>query len=59
MLARQEELMKQHGWMIHYVMPDEEYPYWANIHTHGFREKIGHADIQICVPLTPDAVKGI
>ena len=59
MFAHQDELMKLHGWMIHYVTPDEEYPYRANIHTHGFRENYRHPDIQICVLLSPDAVQGI
>lgn len=59
MLANQDELMKKYGWMIHYVTPDEEYPYGANIHTHGFKESFGHPDIQICAPLSPDVVQGI
>ena len=59
MLEHQDELIKKHGWMIHYVTPDEEYPFGTNIHTHGFKKSFDHIDIQICVPLSPDAVQGI
>jgi hypothetical protein len=57
--AYHDELMEQYGWMIHFVMPDEDYPFNVNIHTHGFPEKFKHLDMQICLPINPDNTQGI
>ncbi len=59
MHARHDELMKKYGWMVHFVTPDEEYPFSVNIHTHGFPEKFKHPDVQICLPLSPENAQGI
>ncbi|MGP8214267.1 MAG: DUF4262 domain-containing protein [Bacteroidia bacterium] len=59
MHARHDELMKKFGWMVHYITPDENYPFGVNIHTHGFPEKFKHPDVQICLPLSPENAQGI
>jgi len=59
LLARQNELLKKHGWFLHFVLPDEQYPFKINIHTHGFPEKFNHLDVQICAPLSPGTAQGI
>lgn len=59
MHARHDALMKKYGWMVHFVTPDDDYPFNINIHTHGFPEKFNHPDIQICVPIRPDTAQGI
>ncbi|MGP8216758.1 MAG: DUF4262 domain-containing protein [Bacteroidia bacterium] len=59
MHAHHDELMKKYGWMVHFVTPDDDYPFNVNIHTHGFPEKFKHRDIQICLPISPDNAQGI
>jgi len=59
MLAMQDELMKKYGWIVHFVTPDERYPFNVNIHTHGFPEKFKHPDMQICAPLNHETAQGI
>jgi hypothetical protein len=51
--------MKKYGWVVHFVTPDKSYPFNINIHTHGFPEKFGHQDIQICAPLSQNIAQGI
>jgi len=59
MHTRHDELMKKYGWMVHYVTPDDAYPFNVNIHTHGFPDKFKHPDMQICLSLSPDIAQGI
>jgi hypothetical protein len=59
MHVRHDELMKKYGWMVHFVTPDDDYPFNVNIHTHGFTEKFKHMDIQICAPISPAIAQGI
>jgi hypothetical protein len=59
MHAHHDELMKKCGWMVHFVTPDEDYPFNVNIHTHGFPEKFKHLDMQICLLISPDNAQGI
>ncbi|MGP8216766.1 MAG: DUF4262 domain-containing protein [Bacteroidia bacterium] len=59
MHKRHDELLKKYGWMVHFVTPDDDYPFKINIHTHGFPEKFNHPDMQICLPLSPDYAQGI
>lgn len=48
------QLIKQYGWMAHYV-PDEELP--MNIHTHGLKENFNHTDIQIVMRFRPEVAQ--
>ncbi len=59
MHARHDKLMKKYGWMVHFVTPDDDYPFNINIHTHGFPEKYKHPDMQICAPISPDNAQAI
>ncbi|MGP8215550.1 MAG: DUF4262 domain-containing protein [Bacteroidia bacterium] len=58
-LSKQNELMKKYGWLMHFVIRDEQCPFGINIHTHGFPEKFNHPDMQICAPISPGAAQGI
>ena len=59
MHKRHDELMKKYGWTVHFVTPDDDYPFSVNIHTHGFSEEFKHPDMQICLSLSPDNAQGI
>jgi len=58
-LTKQNELMKKYGWVMHFVIPDEQYPFKVNIHTHGFPEKFNQPNMQICAPISPGTAQGI
>lgn len=47
----QEEMEKKHGWYIHFVVGDKDFPFGYNIHTHGLTKFNSHPDLQICFPL--------
>lgn len=47
MLKWQEQMMKKHGWFIHFVYSKES----LNAHTHGLIETFKHPDLQIVLPL--------
>lgn len=42
-----DEMVKRHGWHIHFDLLSTNYPYNVNIHTHGL-SKFDHIDLQIC-----------
>lgn len=48
-----DEMVKRHGWYIHFDMLSAECPYYVNIHTHGL-SRFDHLDLQICFPLTKE-----
>ena len=49
----EQDIIKKHGWFIHYVPEDYSHSpvTGINIHTHHLDDKYGHPDIQIVVPL--------
>ena len=59
MHAHHDEIMKKYGWMVHFVTPDNDYPFNVNIHTHGYPEKYKHPDMQICAPISPEIAQAI
>ncbi len=45
---RQEEIMKEHGWIVHLVLPEEgEKSNMVDMHTHGLVEKYDHVELQL------------
>jgi hypothetical protein len=54
---REEQMMAKQGWVIHYVLGDDDQP--VNIHTHGLEEKFGHLDLQLAIAVPPDMAQGI
>jgi hypothetical protein len=58
---QEEEMMKEHGWVVHYVFETEESPMdgLANIHTHGLEQNFGHLDLQFVLPLHPNQIHPI
>lgn len=58
-LAREIVAMQEHGWYVHYVPDDATCPYRTNIHTHGLEESLGHADLQIVLPISPEAADSV
>ncbi len=52
----EQEMMKTHGWYVHYISGKNGY---ANIHTHGLRETFNHPDLQIVMLLKPNIAQGI
>lgn len=51
---KEARALENDGWYAHYVSNDDKCPFGVNYHTHGFPQKLGHRDIQICFPLGPD-----
>lgn len=51
----QIEMMKKHGWIVHFVFEtrDCEFDGMANIHTHGMAQNFNHPDLQIVLPIDP------
>ncbi len=45
---KEAAFLKNPGWFAHYV-PDPEYPYGMNVHTHGLEQNFKHPDLQICL----------
>lgn len=45
------DMMERHGWYVHFVPNDEQFPNGINYHTHGIAASFGHPDLQICFPL--------
>lgn len=54
----EKQLLKEHGWLIHYVFETEESSLngLANIHTHGLAETFGHMDLQVVLPIAPETI---
>lgn len=54
--VREKEIkaVEKSGWYAHYVPNDHMCPFGMNYHTHGFPEKLGCRDIQICFPVPQD-----
>lgn len=48
-----DEMVKRHGWYLHFDFMAIGYPYLVNIHTHGL-SMFDHLDLQICFPLTKE-----
>lgn len=48
-----DEMVKRHGWYIHFDLLSVDHPYNVNMHTHGL-SKYDHIDFQICFPLTKE-----
>jgi len=46
-LDEQERMMKEQGWIVHYVT----IPPWVNCHTHGLPRRFHHPDLQLVSPL--------
>lgn len=55
MRDEQMEMMKKHGWIVHFVFETEESEFdgLANIHTHGMAQNFNHPDLQIVLPIDP------
>lgn len=51
---KEAQAMKDIGWYAHYVTDDPGTPFQFNYHTHGFPQKFGHPDIQVCFPVPFD-----
>ena len=58
LMAWEKEMMKKHGWYIHFVF-DDDTPFNTNIHTHGLVETYKHRDVQICAPLSQETAQAI
>lgn len=56
---KEAEMMKQCGWIVHYVFDDTSCPFNTNAHTHGLETKYKHLNIQICMPMKQEAAHGI
>ena len=54
----EKEMMKKHGWFIHFVF-DDATPFNTNIHTHGLVVTYKHKDVQICAPLSAETAQAI
>lgn len=50
-----DEMLKKYGWCIHFNFDAPNFPYSVNVHTHGFPDKLGHPDLQICYPLSKES----
>lgn len=50
-LNLEQEMLREHGWYVHFVPDDDKYPNHINFHTHGLEESFNHPDLQICFPL--------
>lgn len=48
-----KEMRKRHGWHIDRDLNNPDFPYDANIHTHGLIQ-FGHLDLQVCYPLNAE-----
>jgi hypothetical protein len=60
LLAKQDQMMKQRGWIMHYVLyPPFPSGEWVNCHTHGLQAKFGHVDFQLVYPLGLDTANNI
>lgn len=57
LLKREKEVLEEYGWLVHFVGDDPDTP--INIHTHGFQEKFGQLDMQIVLPIPPQAAHGL
>ena len=58
MKEKEQRMMNEHGWIVHYVFETEEDSLngLANIHTHGLAENFGHPDIQLVLPIAPETI---
>ncbi len=52
-------MMDKHGWYVHFVPNDDNFPNHINYHTHGLPESFGHPDLQICFPLSTEVAHQI
>lgn len=48
-----DEMIKRHGWYIHFDLLSVDHPYNINIHTHGL-SKFDHIDLQICYSISKE-----
>lgn len=48
-----EEMLKQHGWLMHAVPASQYDGIHANYHTHGVFESWSHMDFQITLDMNP------
>jgi hypothetical protein len=51
--------MRKYGWEAHVVEDDPSSPNGMNYHTHGLREKYGHADIQCVLRIPPQKIHDV
>lgn len=51
LVERERQMMEEHGWYIHAVQDDKQFPFKFNAHTHGVTENFNHPDLQIVFPL--------
>lgn len=56
---KEQALLKNPGWFVHFVFDDEKYPFNTNFHTHGLLENFNHTDLQICLPAPPETSHNI
>jgi hypothetical protein len=47
----EEEMIKKHGWLAHYVPDEPKAPFHINYHTHGLPVLENHKDLQACIPI--------
>jgi uncharacterized protein DUF4262 len=52
--SKQEKMLKEYGWVAHFVSGDNEFPNGTNYHTHGLDASFNHLDLQICLPIRPE-----
>ncbi|WP_433863854.1 DUF4262 domain-containing protein [Sphingobacterium thalpophilum] len=53
------DMMVRHGWYVHFVPNDDDFPNSINYHTHGLPESFGHPDLQICFPISTEVAHQI
>jgi hypothetical protein len=53
-----EQMMEEHGWIVHYVFETDkrEFNGLCNIHTHGLEQNFDHPDFQVVLPLDPKVI---
>jgi Domain of unknown function (DUF4262) len=59
LLRKQEAMLKENGWVAHFVFDDGDFPNRTNYHTHGLADNFQHADLQICLHIQPKIAHGL
>lgn len=59
LLEKEQRLLKEPGWFVHFVPGSEGFPYETNVHTHGLKENFDHLDLQVCLPMNPHVTHDI
>ncbi|PFU44221.1 lipoyl synthase [Bacillus cereus] len=57
--AWEEQMLKEHGWYMHYILAEDNDGIHANYHTHGLAENYNHRDLQIVLNIDMDLAEDI